>query len=413
MKRRRRLALLVTGLVVAGLVAAVIAVVRFTADRVVWSAAVGAPADPMLAWLTDDLVVSAAENSRTVIALAKDDGSVRWTYNLPSGVICAASKGVLKGGVALAYGTGCRSLLLLDLGSGKPRWKVSPPGVIAAVEVADGRVTGALQDYDGQKVDAVAGFDADTGARRWLYQSECQQLKLRTYGNGFAGSRQRVAFAATCTQGESQTDEVRMLDTATGRQLYRLQLEPAGSDAQILTPAPLVVYQTTADPTAAPEVEAVQGLVQNIGGAPGLWSPSTFWVGAHPGQRIEDHSAVLDHRFMVVEDEADGWAAWDLNGGRDRWRRERITAEVDGDQVSASGLIRTSGEGILVTAGTSGSVGKPGRTAVLRLNPLTGEATAISPLLDIDPAQPGVWFVDGRRAFVLTGPGRVAAYRIS
>ncbi|GAB3419206.1 PQQ-binding-like beta-propeller repeat protein [Flindersiella endophytica] len=397
-----------------------IVVARLMADSVVRPPPAGSPAGEVLAWATDDLVVSTAKGAGQIVAQTKSDGSVRWTYDLPDGVICAASRGVLNGAVALAYGAdgarqdSCEGLLLLDLGSGEPRWDVTPPGDLSAVEVAGGHVVGALRNYDRQNIDVVAGFDAAAGDRRWAYESECHGMKLRTSDDGFVGGRERIAFAGRCGAGAYQPNEVRMLDAVTGRLIYSLQLQSQDSDAQILSAAPLVVYQTVADPTGAPESGSVQGLVQVVDGVPGAWSPTYFRVKAHPGQRIGDRSDVIDHRFMVVTTEAGGWATWDLNGGKDHWRRARITAEVDGDQATASGLVRTSGKGVLVTAATrAGKSGKPGKMAVLRLNPLTGEGTPLSHLLDIDPAQPGTWLADGRRAYVVTGPGRVAAHRIS
>ncbi|GAB3437429.1 outer membrane protein assembly factor BamB family protein [Flindersiella endophytica] len=413
MVRRRKVLVAVLVVVIVGVVGASIVIVRLTAGPIVWSAVAGAPAkdvSTLLAWTTNDLLVSAGKGAGAVVALDKGDGSVQWKYRVPGaeGEICTASSGLLKNAAALSYRSNdldhnCRGLLLLDLGTGKPKWNLTFPRqeYLDAVEVAGDRVIGVLSHSGSQNV--LVGFDPDSGVRSWVYESECQQMNVKIRDVGFDTSPRRIAFADRCWH-RGYLDEARVIDPGTGQLLHRIRLDNLDLDTQVLLASPLVVYETRYDYSADPETSSMLRTVHMVANVPRSWSPGGETASKYSDRRLTDHSGLIGNRYLLVVTAGAGWAAWDLVAGKDRWSGQ-ITERVDGKLVFAKTIIATDGRGVIATGESD-----TGKIALLRID-ADGKAAPISGLLELGRDGSGVWLVDKRRAYAVTGPGRAIAFR--
>jgi outer membrane protein assembly factor BamB len=366
------------------------------ADRIVWST----PGEPLFerdlrAWMTDELLISTDLETGKVVAQAKADGSVRWTYQVPGakdprGEVCAVSGSTLNGAVALAYrpaGDGCGGLMLLDLGTGRPRWNVTlaKEGLeFTAVDVAGDLVVGVFRGAS--SFQTFAGYDAGSGAQRWQRDSGCEG----TGNDNLVGSPSRIAFVGSCRNERSDVDEIRSLDPATGRELSRFQLEGREANLKVVSAEPLVVY----DPDAG------RMLVLSQDGR----RISTEFAAKHSVIDPDRSSVVGDSFVMVAEDR--GWSAWDLRTGKLRWEGGGSDVDVDGVIMYADERVVTGEHDLVLQADHIDEV------ALLRLDPRTGTASAISPALESDLDLSGRWFLDGQQVYVVGGPGQAVAFTI-
>ena len=129
------------------------------------------PTDPSVAWSDEalgrhgrtTLVVSPERvyaGGRGLVARSRDDGSEAWTHgDLPSGRL-ALRGGTLHSGVAEEIAGLDSDVLAVDASTGERGWGVPLPSEVTSLLVADG---GVFVGYDG----GAAGFDPDTGWRRW------------------------------------------------------------------------------------------------------------------------------------------------------------------------------------------------------------------------------------------------------
>jgi hypothetical protein len=371
------------------------------ADRIVWSSTPGEPVseDDLRAWATDELLISTDLDTGKVVAQAKADGSVRWTYQVPGaedpvGEICAVSGSTLNGAVALAYRPAgddatskCGGLILLDLGTGRPRWNVSiaKEGLdFTAVDVAGGLVVGAFRGAS--SFQTFAGYDAGSGAQRWRRDIGCEGI----WEDSLVGSPSRIAFFGSCRNERSDVDEIRSLDPATGRELARLQLDVRDSTRKVVSAEPLVVYDSDA--------ERVLVLSED-----GRRISSQF--AAKRSVVDLDRSSVVGDSFVMVA-EGRGWSAWDLRTGKLRWERGGSDVEVDGVNLGPHGRVVTGERDLVLRAGHIDEV------VLLRLDPRTGTASAISPALETDLDLSGTWLLDGQQVYVVGGPGQALAFTI-
>ena len=190
-------------------------------------------------WLTDDTVVRA-----TVLGLTAYDletGEQRWRLPMPKGTsLCQASPNVVDDVAAVIFGATqgsgdtCDQLTAVIVRTGERRWTTSlkqPGGTsinvldrLASVSIARGFVVA-------QDIDAIRAYATGDGKPKWSIDpttgSESRCLPFRSLVGG-----DRMIVVLDC----QNRGNVSMIDTATGRVLWKRDTTPAEGAVAFMDP---------------------------------------------------------------------------------------------------------------------------------------------------------------------------------
>lgn len=290
---------------------------------------IGAEANFLRSWSSDDVVVGVAEGGITAWSTAS--GEKMWQIAPPAqpggGMFCGASGSAVKGIGAVSYGArdlpgmstdSCTGIMLVDLKTGQPRWNVPvpvpkgdlPPDSLR-VDVAGDRV---VYGYNAR----VTGLNVADGSEVWTYRDpECMIGSYKAEGG-------TVAFFRNCGGDEGS---MRTLDSATGRVKGDASL-PRGAYANVVSADPVVLSVQNPD-ASTPEGTYVVFDEQGNKRSSIAQQLDSGRLNAEPvgGYGRDQYRVVLSHGMLVTATKprysgaSNEIVAFDLDTGKLRWSK--------------------------------------------------------------------------------------------
>lgn len=136
----------------------------------------------------DGLTLYAADAKGRVIAMDRDDGSVRWQTRLDE----RTSGAVGVGGGRVFVGTLEGEVIVLNESDGSEMWRAEVSSEVLAPPQTNGDVV-VVQTQD----DNIVALDIFDGERRWLYESSLPVLTVRGHSTPIVNLRQVFAGLAS------------------------------------------------------------------------------------------------------------------------------------------------------------------------------------------------------------------------
>ncbi|MGW3336795.1 PQQ-binding-like beta-propeller repeat protein [Streptomyces sp. NPDC001009] len=225
--------------------------------KVLWyRSAPDAPADGADApglWVTEKTAVKAAY--KEVVGFRVADGTPAWDpVTLPHEVCAVTKRADADGKIVVAYMNGvsdratCNQLQQIDLDTGKKGWHAEvAKGTGLFDSIRDIELTLAGQSLIVGRDQSGTAYDVATGKKLYdlkKYGTDC-------YPAAFAGDSRRLVQVASCgAGGAKERDEIRELDSATGRTKWTRAVSKGWRAERVLSVNPLVVYLTNRDKKA-------------------------------------------------------------------------------------------------------------------------------------------------------------------
>lgn len=154
-----------------------------------WSRRVGSQGDDVLTLVLKPALqpdtIFAANAKGVVVALDRNEGSVRWKHDLDVSLISAV--GADQHLVVVSDQNGM--VYALDAANGEPRWQVQASSEVLAAAATNGDVV-VVQAVDSR----VQAFDVATGKPRWSYTASQAVLTLR--GNSAPIIRDDIVYVS-------------------------------------------------------------------------------------------------------------------------------------------------------------------------------------------------------------------------
>lgn len=254
----------------------------------------------------DGLTLYAADAKGRVIAMDRDDGSVRWQTKLDE----RTSGAVGAGGGRVFVGTLDGEVIVLDESDGAELWRAEVSSEVLAPPQTNGDVV-VVQTQD----DNVVALDISDGQRRWLYESSLPVLTVRGHATPIVTLQQVYAgFASGKVVSLAAENGVPIWEQRIAQPQGRSELERMVDIDGDLLLDDRTLY-----------VAAFQGNLAALNAESGepLWqTPASSYGG--PGTGFG--SVYLSHSDGAVE-------AFDANRARSLWRNEdllrrKLTAPV-------------------------------------------------------------------------------------
>lgn len=136
----------------------------------------------------DGLTLYAADAKGRVVAMDRDDGSVRWQTKLDE----RTSGAVGAGGGRVFVGTLDGEVIVLDESDGAELWRAKVSSEVLAPPQTNGDVV-VVQTQD----DNIVALDISDGTRRWLYESTLPVLTVRGHATPVVSLQQVYAGLAS------------------------------------------------------------------------------------------------------------------------------------------------------------------------------------------------------------------------
>lgn len=254
----------------------------------------------------DGLTLYAADAKGRVIAMDRDDGSVRWQTKLDE----RTSGAVGAGGGRVFVGTLDGEVIVLDESDGAELWRAEVSSEVLAAPQTNGDVV-VVQTQD----DNVVALDISDGQRRWLYESSLPVLTVRGHATPVVTLQQVYAgFASGKVVSLAAENGVPIWEQRVAQPKGRSELERMVDIDGDLLLDDRTLY-----------VAAFQGNLAALNAETGepLWqTPASSYGG--PGTGFG--SVYLSHSDGAVE-------AFDASRARSLWRNEdllrrKLTAPV-------------------------------------------------------------------------------------
>ncbi|MEV4947914.1 PQQ-binding-like beta-propeller repeat protein [Streptomyces sp. NPDC053755] len=195
-------------------------------------------------WIIGDTAVQAVY--KRVVAHRLSDGAELWSVTLPTPVCETPVNPTPDGKVVIVLqnveawtGARCNKLRMIDLRTGKEGWhkELTETGSGDDTIIVDSAVSGTTVAIV-QSMKAAAYRVADG---RKLYDITMENPGTCYPGRVAGGSRLLVLANCAITSMEKAYDQVREIDPATGKVMWRYRTEPGRRIGQVLSVAPAVI----------------------------------------------------------------------------------------------------------------------------------------------------------------------------